>query len=383
MKILVIATRLPIRGGKGDQTRSFGYVRELSRRHAVTVVSAGRGFRDPAGEDALRRVAQVMVVDTSVLSRALGSALGLLKGLPLQVGWMMPPPVWNAARRQAAAADVALAVTVRSLCGELPVPVVVDHVDALSLNMQRRAHSSEAFWKRLGARVEAVLLKRWERLVGEQAAAQLITSPRDRDSLPNPARVRVMPVGLDVPEAQPPIGGRDFDVVFSGNMAYGANRDAADWLAREIAPTISRLRPQTTFCVVGRNAGALSLPANFSVFSDVADLGAFLRRSRVAIVPLRIGTGSSNKVLEAIGAGAAVVSTGQAVEPFSLGPPCVRIADSAGSLAHEVVELLEDDAARTAQVAAARDALPEFDLRAQGEWVEALLEEASRARGAR
>src|SRR5438270_74965 len=86
------------------------------------------------------------------VGRALAALADTVRGRPAQLGYTMTPATWRRAARAAADADVVIAITVRALRGPLPVPVVVDHVDALSLNWARRASGPEALPVRLLAR---------------------------------------------------------------------------------------------------------------------------------------------------------------------------------------------------------------------------------------
>ena len=346
MRVLVVSARFPEPGGKGDQSRAFSFITHLARRHEVDVLSAARGSSRDA-EAALRAVAEVEIAARGPLRRGAASLRDLARRRPAQVGWMMPGGAWRRALARARGADVVLVVTARSLRGPLPAPTVVDHVDALSLNMQRRAHGPEAPQRRAAARAEAALLRRWEQQVAGWCAAQVVSAADDAASLPAKPPCHVIPVGWDGEHAPEEPGGRDLDVVLSGNMRYPPNRDAAEWFAAEVLPAIRRLRPGTSALVVGRDAGSLRL-SDVEIAGDVPDLLAYLRRAKVAIAPLRIGTGTPYKVLEAAISGAAVVATPWAAEPFGLPGG----GSSADELARRTVELLEDAGLRAEQVRA-------------------------------
>jgi glycosyltransferase involved in cell wall biosynthesis len=177
----------------------------------------------------------------------------------------------------------------------------------------------------------------------------------------------VIAVGWDGELVSDDGAGRNLDVVLSGNMAYPPNRDAAEWFAGEILTAIRRRRPGTSAMVVGRNAASLRL-AGVDVASDVPDLHAYLRRARVAIAPLRMGTGAPYKVLEGAACGAAVVATPLAAEGFGLIPA----GATAEELARRTVELLEDDALRAEQARAGLDVASRHcgeDLARRLEWV--------------
>jgi glycosyltransferase involved in cell wall biosynthesis len=73
------------------------------------------------------------------------------------------------------------------------------------------------------------------------------------------------------------------------------------------------------------------------------------------VVPLRVGSGTRIKILEAFAYGVPVVSTTIGAEGLDVTPgEHLAIADTADGLAAACVRLLTDDAARTAMIAAAR-----------------------------
>jgi glycosyltransferase involved in cell wall biosynthesis len=74
-----------------------------------------------------------------------------------------------------------------------------------------------------------------------------------------------------------------------------------------------------------------------------------LRSASVVVVPLRIGGGSRLKILEALAAGKAVVSTTVGAEGLAVEDDVqLRIADEPDRFAHVVCELLDDARQRQA-----------------------------------
>jgi glycosyltransferase involved in cell wall biosynthesis len=373
LRVLVLSPRIPADGGKGDQLRALQLIRALAAGHAVEVVTTGAGSR--AGD--VGAYARLIVRRVTPLGRLAGALGAVLRGQPLQVGWMTPGAAWRTARRRAAAADVVVAVTVRALRGRLPAPVILDHVDALSVNMRRRADGPEPIALRLFARAEAILLDRWERRLARCVAVQAAISPIDASQLPTPPEVHVVPNSIAV-------GGpfaafeRDIDVVLTGNMAYPPNADAARWLSDEIAPALWRRRPDASVWVVGRAARRLALDGRIRVEADVPAVAPYLRRARVALAPLRIGTGAPNKVLEAMVGGAAVVATPVAVAPFDLAPEGYLTGEDADALAAATDRLLGDEAERRRRVERALRLVGLYSADAQRRRIEALVSEARR-----
>ena len=261
---------------------------------------------------------------------------------------MMPRRAWLAATRAMAEVDVVLAMTTRSLRGPVSRPLVIDHVDALSLSMERRARGDEPLPVRWFARFEGARFRAWERRCARWSAAAIATAQEDAGALPALPPVDVIPVGLDDTDAAWIMSqDRPIDVVLSGNMRYPPNRRAAEMLDREILPTLRKRIAGVRVVVAGRAADTLRLE-HVEVMSDVPDMLAVLRTAKVAVAPLELGTGSPYKVLEAAACGAAVVSSPWAAARFGLA--ALTASDAAG-YCDALYELLSDPGRRAALVA--------------------------------
>jgi glycosyltransferase involved in cell wall biosynthesis len=82
------------------------------------------------------------------------------------------------------------------------------------------------------------------------------------------------------------------------------------------------------------------------------DRVALLRRARIAVMPVRFGTGQSVKLLEACEAGLAIAAFAPALRGVALPAGAAEVRENAAALARAVVELL-DDPARAARMGAA------------------------------
>lgn len=362
-------------GGKGDQSRMFSFLRQLSARHDLTLVASGAGFeaQDPS---AIAAFAELHLCPTGHTRRAAGAAAALARGRPGQVGWL-GAGTWRRARQLSGGHEVVLVNTIRSLGGRLERPVVLDHVDALSLNLGRRARTGPAPVRRVAAE-EARRLARYERWAAGWVAAQVVTSAEDAARLPPRPTPCVIPVGWDGPVLDPAAGTRDIDVILTGNMRYPPSARAARRLAEEIVPRLRRQLPDLSAWVVGRDADRLAL-RNVEVAADVPDLYDYLRRARVAVLPLDGGTGSPYKVLEAAACGAAVVTTPWAARAF--GMRAVEAEDS-DAFAAAALRLLADETARRAAATTAQAAVREASGAARAARLEAVLLAAAHRREA-
>jgi glycosyltransferase involved in cell wall biosynthesis len=351
-RVLIVCARFPEPSRKGDQVRVRQQVELLAPDHDITVLTAGRPSSAQVRAE-LEALATVRTVPVGRGERLLGALAAGLRGIPLQVGWMTPGRVRRAAVQAAHASDVVIASTIRSLPGPLPAPTILDHIDALSANMRERSHVERRIAMRLGAQLEARLLAAHEARAARWLAAQIVISPVDALALPRSPPPVVIPIVLEASGAEAGEPPRDIDVIVTGNMRYPPNRDAAEWLAREIVPRLRRRLPAARVVIAGRAAGELAL-AGVEVASDVPDLTALLRRARVAAVPLRRGTGAPIKLLEALVYGAAVVCTPWVARAVDID---LDTAADADGFADAIEALLADEAARCARVAAGRAAL--------------------------
>ena len=132
-----------------------------------------------------------------------------------------------------------------------------------------------------------------------------------------PERNHTLLNGLSVviPSAQPER--IETRLIFTGNMNFPPNHEAAMWFIDHVLPLIRQHRPEVTLVVAGRNPlpelVAQSGPA-VRVLGDVPDMLAEISASSLYVAPLVSGGGFKNKVIEAIACGMFVVSTRRGVE---------------------------------------------------------------------
>ncbi|MGO9972087.1 MAG: glycosyltransferase [Solirubrobacteraceae bacterium] len=372
--MLVISGRFPRVDGRGDQVRGWQSVRWLAAHNEVTLLCGE--LAPPAEVDRVRELAHVVSIPASRVHRGMSALAALAARQPGQCGWITPGRTWQAARRLARDADVVLAITSRSVRGRLDAPIVLDHIDALSFNMSERARDDESPLVRLGGAIEARLMASWERRLTSVIDAQIASSSDVARMLPREPPAHVIPIAW-AGEAfrEPPGHIRDIDLIFTGDMSYPPNRAGATWLREQILPRVRARRPQTVAWIVGRSAAGLAGP-DLRVASDVPDLHSYLRRARVAVAPIR-GAGSPLKTIEGAACGAAVVASPWALDCYRLpGSP----ATDAEGFARAILQLLDDEAARCAQVRALQAALVDLTPERLGTQLEQILEAAAQRR---
>lgn len=172
-------------------------------------------------------------------------------------------------------------------------------------------------------------------------------------------RVVVVPNGADL-DAGPPLDrlgmgedpGRGGNaeaptLVFVGLLGYRPNADAVTHLIRDILPLIHERRPGVHVQVVGDGASAelLRLARPGVEFTGrVPDVRKYVTAADAVVIPLRIGSGTRLKILEALALGRPVVTTTIGGEGIDLvDGQHALIADEPSAFAHAVGRVLGDD----------------------------------------
>jgi glycosyltransferase involved in cell wall biosynthesis len=165
--------------------------------------------------------------------------------------------------------------------------------------------------------------------------------------------------GVDLGRYDPTPVPREPRISLIGTLGYLPNSDGAQWFVNEVFPLIRRAVPEAVLDLVGRLAipevMALAEPPLVTVIPDVPDIRPYYERTRLVIVPLRVGTGTRLKALEGMAASRPVVGTtvGLAGLEVENGKHAL-IADDPAELAKQVVQVLTDDSLATRLAEAGR-----------------------------
>jgi glycosyltransferase involved in cell wall biosynthesis len=129
-------------------------------------------------------------------------------------------------------------------------------------------------------------------------------------------------------------------------FSYEPNADAARWFVHDVLPAVRSRHPDASFQVVGRwpdpVPGWLDAPGVDTV-GEVADVRPFLERSDVCVAPVRYGSGTRVKILEAFAHGVPVVATTLGAEGIDARPGLdILLADDHTAFARACCRLLDE-----------------------------------------
>jgi glycosyltransferase involved in cell wall biosynthesis len=233
------------------------------------------------------------------------------------------------------------------------LPVVIIDSHDINYDLARQVARSTA---PLGQRLHASL--NWRKLAREELAAYnsadgvCVCSAADQkrlaESAPNATTV-VIPNAADIERLQPRATDPASDgrsVLFFGLLATVPNVDGVLFFLRDIWPRIFAVRPNSQFIVIGADPAPAILAhagPGVTIVGPVDDLRPHLSAAAVIAVPLRLGSGTRLKILEAWAMARPVVSTTLGAEGLGAVPGRhLLIADDPSDFASSVLRVLDE-----------------------------------------
>lgn len=376
-RILAVTSRLPFPPREGHQLRAWHLLRALASRHDVTLLSFRREDDLPDETAPLHQAmthVEMFRIPCERSPSALGTAVlrGTLTRTPFLAAKYDSAALRSRLRALAREADLVhfdmLPLMAHADCVPAGTPVVLNAHNVEHQLLERRAEIESRTWARHFLSGQVSRLKAFERWACERADAVLACSDLDAQDLRGLASVRnlrVIPNGVELQENRPSSCATDPDrLVFVGQMGWFPNRDGVEWFLREVFPRILTQRPQTRFELVGKADGfevPEAVAANVTLAGFVDDLRPHVHAAAVYVVPLRAGSGTRLKVLEAMALGKAIVTTSTGSEGIALQHgESALYADDAESFAQATLALL-DSPGRAVQLGAAARRLAEAE----------------------
>jgi glycosyltransferase involved in cell wall biosynthesis len=228
----------------------------------------------------------------------------------------------------------------------------------------RRLMSAGAWWERLLGWEEYRKFLRYEGELARRANVTVFCSQLDMECVKEQApeaHCELVPNGVDCEkyffkdESEEEPG----TLVFTGSFKYGPNCRAVEFFLEKIFPLIRKDVPEAKFVAVGNGAkkalAGYGRKTGFEAVDFVPDLRSYLAKAAVAVVPLTVGSGVSNKLGEGFAVGTPVVATPLACGdlPVTSGEHLL-IGRDAAEFAEHATRLLRDAGLRRQMAASAR-----------------------------
>ncbi|PKP31595.1 MAG: hypothetical protein CVT99_08600 [Bacteroidetes bacterium HGW-Bacteroidetes-16] len=354
MRIFILLSRIPYPLEKGDKLRAFHQIKELSRNNEIILCAlnpVSHIDKQKAFSSLQPYCRSINFLDLPLYGRLVNVVRAFFSSLPLQSGYFYNYRAAGEIRRliKEYKPDHIYCQLIRTAeyVKNIPVRKTIDYQDVFSYGMKRRIAKSNFFFRPF-IKLEFNRLSNYEAHVFDLFDHHTIISVPDRDLIPHVDRHRIKVVlnGVDHEFFKPRQTRKKTDVVFTGNMAYPPNVDAACFLAKEIMPLVWKSNPEVTLLLAGaspdhRVTALKSDRVKVSGWMD--DIREAYATSRVFIAPMRLGTGLQNKLLEAMAMKLPTITTALANNALNAVENVeILIGEDAPALAVHILNLLND-----------------------------------------
>lgn len=347
----MITSRFPFPLEKGDKLRAFFQIQELSKSFDVHLISLSESpVTDAQRKELTPLLASLTVYRINPIEKWLGAFLQLFGKKPIQVGYFHN---WRTQRKVNRLLDdiapdhiycqlIRVAEYVKNYhhCSK-----TIDYMDALSKGIERRVEREKASRKWL-FQLEYKRLLNYENSIFSYFEYHTIISEQDRQHIFHTLRnsITVVPNGVNEMFFAPYTHEKTVEIVFTGNMSYPPNVEAAQYIVNEILPEL----PQSVQLLL---SGATPTPEvralsreRVKITGWVDDIRDSYAQGRIFIAPMFIGTGLQNKLLEAMAMGLPCITTTLANNALKATPDeSILIADDKATFVHHVLRLLEQN----------------------------------------
>lgn len=364
MRILMIADYLPYPLVGGDRIRIYNLLRRVARHHEVSLAAFSGTLQDVEGVPHLQqlcaKVATVSLQRHSKLARIPGLLLYGLQGKPPELKFLYSEALVRKIRQLISIMDFDIVQIEHSRMGLYLETIPRDYGcksilmfhNIASQQYKRFSHVEQRLDRKVRTWLNSVSMGYWEPRYAEKFDRCTTVSEVDQTLLltANPRlKVDVIPNGVDIENYKPlpplPENAKP-SLLFIGNMGYPPCVDAALHFCDKIFPIICQEISAIDLWIVGRDP----LPevvrlngGNIHVTGRVEDVIPFYQHNAVCVVPLRAGSGTRLKILEAMALGRPVVSTTIGCEGLDVVDGVhLLIANSPQQFAEKTMHLLSD-----------------------------------------
>ena len=309
MKIFILLSRVPYPLDKGDKLRAYNFIKYLSVNNEIYLCCLNdSNLHNEAINELNKYCKRIDVFKINYLSILINLIKALFNKIPFQVGYFFNSSVKK--KIDVILSDIKpehiLCQLIRTseYVRNIDINKTLDYQDVFSYGVKRRIDKAPFYMKYL-LKLEYKRLLNYEHDIFDSFNHKLIISEPDKILIPhfNNKSIHVLKNGLDHDYYKPIDIEKEYDLLFSGNMAYPPNVDAAIYLINDILPLIIKEFPEIKILIAGANPTIKVrrlASKNIIITGWVDDMRNCYAQSKLFIAPMRLGTGLQNKLLEAM-----------------------------------------------------------------------------------
>ena len=365
MNILFLSTRSPYPLISGYSLRTYHILKGAAEKHNVTLLTFIQLPEHELKDDNLNHLRSFckavhpfdIPVDVSRFKLCRELFLNLFSALPF-VARKYDAPAMRRKIREIVKTEKIDLVHVDLL----PLTVYInefDHLPKVMINHNVESVRLYRWFKTEGNPIKKAFLglqwlklRSFERQAMEKFDACVVVSEKDKELLRSMGvknELFIVPNGTDTKFFHPNSGKVvDDSVLWIGHMDVHTNKDAALFFWKEIYPILKKKYPEVKMTFVGTAppkeiVDASKMDGQVKVTGFVDDIRPYIDEAAVMVVPIRIGSGTRLKILDAMAMGKAIVSTSVGCEGLNVNDgKDILIADDPEDFANQTIDLLKN-----------------------------------------
>lgn len=391
-RLAVLASRFPYPVEKGDKLRLYHQLKELASAYDIYLFAlTDESVEDHYLSEVDQYCTKVFVYKDRSFTRKMRVIGNYMRRWPAQVRYFYSSDIHTAFLKDffSINADIIYCQLYRMVpyLKGISAPKVLDVMDSFGAIATLHADHSRKWLDRLFWRREHQLIKAYEQQLLNQFDHFTVISERDAESLDFQKRgpVSIVRNGIDVDffQGYPNTDGEPrYDIGFVGNLDYKPNREGVRYLIKEILPVFRRNDHRITILIGGKGADHIK-----RIYGDVPeityhdwydDIREAYYSARIFVVPLFLGSGMQNKVLEALACNRPVICSSHVIDGMPMLRDYVSVANQPEVFFEKYMELVQEEWGQIKQSGTLSVLKNELTWKAQGTILNKILDDTRR-----
>jgi len=362
MKILMVSSFLPFPLYSGGHIRLYNILKILSQNHEVILVCEKRDYQSEKDKDEIEKICKkVITVDrkkqwtlSNIVSSGFSFSSFLITG---HTNSKMKEEISTLLNNNKF--DIIHAETsyIMQNIPETLVPIVLIEHNIEYLVYKRYADKASLFIRPF-LNIDILKLKNQEERFWNKADYLVAVSEDEKTIMKNYNKnIAIVSNGVDLDNFKFQISNFKFSqkektILFIGDFKWVQNRDAVEFILKKIWPTlisnIKNKKLNMKLWVVGKN-----IPQEFKKlrYSNIVldenapdDTSLIYKKADLLLAPIRIGGGSSYKILEAMSSGVPVITTKLGANPLgAITGKEIIVSENEKEIADQILKLFSDE----------------------------------------
>lgn len=355
MKILFLTYDFPFPLNSGGKIRAYHFIKNLAKKHQITLFSFFRREEQKKYLSELKPLCQKIVLFNRIKAFSQSHLLkSIIPSQPFPIALYHSLQLKKALIKEVQSQKYDLVhfesfYTSLYLNKEFKIPQVLG-TENIEWLIYREFSQKQKFplFKAL-MNLETFRIKWYEEKSWTKADLCLAVSLENAAAIEKITRrpCPVIPNGVDLSffNFHPPRQEAK-TLLFVGNFSYIQNQDAVRFLVKDIFPLIKKSTPQVRLVIVGRQPTKeikKYAREDIKILENITDIRQAYQQADLLLAPIRAGSGTKFKIIEALASGLPVITTSVGIEGINAVDGCqVIVRDDSQALALAAIDLFND-----------------------------------------